>query len=343
MISHQVFSSFMLQSGIAILAFSALLSFELRSIYTGESKKPSKRKNEGKETHTDRIAIALVEFHKAQCYFSSVIQITALSLFRQRKKAGKSFSYGSPANTYNDFFDTSVLIVLATGGLIPINLTLSCLTRYGRQSWYLLILSLITSTLATSTLISSYYNANQSTNKDDFNNNLQFPFSYSTTYGGTYNGNCVLGSENISHIVVPLCGNSELVNNAMPSGTVANWWTWLVWTNCMTWLFFCLGKKCYETENLGSYRERLKSFLTSRWLNKFVVREYDAHTMWIATAVIPWFLCFASQFWLFSAYFQHSVISYQWSFGQIITITIWVPCLVEYLYIELSKLYSPGF
>lgn len=331
----------MLQSGIAILAFSALLGFELWSIYSGESKKVSKRNNEGKETHTDRIAIALVEFHKAQCYFSSVIQITALSLFHQSKKASTLIM--TPTNTYNDFFDTSVLIVLATGGLIPINLTLSCLTRYGRQSWYLLILSLMTSTLATSTLISSYYFAyrwGKSTNEDAFNNNLQYPFYSTNAHSGSYSGNCALGLENISHILVPICGNSKLVNNAMPSGTVANWWTWLVWTNCVTWLFFCLGKKCYDTENLGSYQRRLKGFLQRRWLTKFMVREYDAHTMWIATAVIPWFLCFASQFWLFNAYFQHSVISYQWSFGQIIAITIWVPCLVEYLYIELSKSYS---
>lgn len=298
----------------------------------------SKQNTNVKETHAERITIALVEFHKAQCYFSSVIQVTALLLFTQSKRVDTLSINSSPADTFNDFFDTSVLIVLATAGLIPVNLSLACLTRYGRQSWYLLILSVATSTLATATLISSYYYTDHIGKSDDYvDNRLGYTFDQTNAYLGNYTGNCAMGLQEISFTVLPLCGNSNLRRNAMPNGTVANWWTWLVWSNCIAWLFFCLGKKCFDTENLGSCRRLLKRLIQQRWLTKVPIKEYNAHTIWIVTAVIPWSLCFASQFWLFSAYFQHSVISNEWSFGQIIAITVWLPCLVEYIYIEWSK------
>lgn len=196
-----MFSSFILQSVLALIAFVTLLCFEVWSTLRHKAIQTSK------ETHADRVTIALIEFHKAQCYFSSVIQVTALSLFRQTKLALPNSDY-----VVYRWFDTSVLIVLATGGFIPTNLTLSCLTRYGRQSWYLLILSLITSSLATATLSASYYYAARSPGSHV--NSLSYPF-----LDGTFNGNCVLGAQqvkSINDIVIPLCGNSDLLNNAMP-------------------------------------------------------------------------------------------------------------------------------
>lgn len=277
----------------------------------------------------DRIVTALIEFHKAQCYFSSVIQVTALSLFHRAK-----VSIDNPMDTPSNWFDTSVLIVLATGGLIPINLTFSCLTRYGRQSWYLLNLSLITSTLATATLSASYYYAARFS--DTYANNMAYDFS-----AGRLRGTCDLTHPetvvSLSQIVVPLCGNSNLVNNEMSKEIISNWWTWLVWTNCVVWSFFCLGKKCYDTVALNPYRRLLQDRLQRYRFTRFLSRHHNDYKVWIVIAVIPWSLCFASQFWLFAAYFQHSVISFEWSFGQIIAITVWLPCIIEYVYIEFRK------
>lgn len=106
--------------------------------------------------HIEASVTALVEFHKAQCYFSSTIQITALILFHQTQSAesytkSQDLSLGPSAN----LIDGADLVVLATSGLIPITLTLAWVSRYGPQSWYLIILSLVAFILATARLASS--------------------------------------------------------------------------------------------------------------------------------------------------------------------------------------------
>ena len=283
----------------------------------------------------------MVEFHKAQCYFSSVIQITALALFHTSKKsATKTADTYYTANTFQDFFDTSVLIVLASSGLVPIALILACIVRYGRQSWYLLVLSWISTILASTTLISSYYWAHNNISNDDwYDNNLDYVYKNNNTYAaGT---SCDL-SGFLGDSVIPLCGNSKLLSNALPVGLIANPWTWLVWTNCIVWMLFCLGKMCYGTDHLFVIRARIRAFANDRPWVRYLAEEGRAHRTWILLVIIPWSLCFAGQFYLFGAYFDHRVISYDWSFGQIIAVFVWVPSLVEFVYLELSKYHIPN-
>ena len=292
--------------------------------------------NAPEDSHTNKIIIALVEFHKAQCYFSSVIQITALALFHTSKKsASKTEDTYYTANTFQDFFDTSVLIVLASSGLVPIALILACITRYGRQSWYLLFLSWVSIILASTTLISSYVWAHTNLKEDDwYNNNLNYTYQNDNTYdAGT---SCDL-SGSLGDSIIPLCGNSKLLSNALPVGLIASRLTWLVWTNCIVWMLFCLGKMCYDTDHLFIFRTKIRGFAHDRSWVKYLAKEGRAHRTWILLVMIPWSLCFAGQLYLFSAYFDHRVISYNWSFGQIIAVFVWVPSLVEYVYLELSE------
>ena len=241
----------MIQSGIAIVALAALLGFEVWSqIKTPQDKEQGR-------THINRIVIALVDFHKAQCYFSSVIQITGLALFRESKGVGTSL-----ADHYNDAFDTSILILLATSGLIPVNLILACITRYGRHSWYLLILSLITTMLSTATLIASYYYTR--TYGEWNSNNLLDEWDIFNAYGGGLS--CTLNGT-IEKTVLPLCGNSKLVNNFLPTGIIANGWTWAVWANCIIWLFLCLGIKCYDLKMFANYTPRE---IRAIWYESFI-------------------------------------------------------------------------
>lgn len=323
-----MFSSFIAQSCIALIALIALLSFEIWDPITKSSQKPA-----GK-SHSNRLVIGLVEFHKAQCYFSSVIQITALSLFHSSRQSAKSTAYST--GHYQDVFDTSVLIVLASSGLIPISLAIACIARYGRQSWYLLILSWISTILASTTLIASYYWAHHFAKESgDYDNNLGYTYNSDNTYDAQFT--CDLDGVYLGDAVSPLCGNSNLLNNALPSGTVANWWTWLVWVNCIVWLLFCTGRKCYDSDRFFLVRDRLQSLSEQRFFVRWIVKEGQKHRTWILISLLPWSLCFASQFYLFSAYFQHSVISPEWSFGQIIAVFVWVPSIVEYIYVEFSK------
>ncbi|KAM0805355.1 hypothetical protein BDR22DRAFT_394050 [Usnea florida] len=320
-----VFSSFIIQSGIAVLALVALVGFEVWSQIKRLPEEQSK-------THINSLVIALVEFHKAQCYFSSVIQITALALFRQSTVATNNAYSSSPADKSNDIFDTSILIVLATSGLIPVNLILTCIMRYGRYSWYLLILSLITTILATSTLIASYhYTHAYGKPYAWYQNDLGDAFDDSNAYGGGIS--CTINADP-ENTILSLCGNSKLVNNSLPAGLIDNRWTWAVWANCIIWLFLGLGIKCYNLKVFARHREKLTQFGTKVSFIRCLIKNSRTYTTWIVVSVIPWSLCIAGQLYLFSAFLEHSVISYDWSFGQIIAVTVWLPSTVEYIYIE---------
>ena len=326
-----MFTSFIIQSGIAVVALAALLGFE---VWSRIKKLPE---GQGK-THINRMVIALVEFHKAQCYFSCVIQITALALFRDSNVASGGAYSTSPADQFNDLFDTSILIVLATSGLIPVNLILACLMRYGRHSWYLLILSLITTILATATLIASYYYTNLYGR--EYQNDLGDPFDEYNAYGGGVS--CNLPGI-LEDTIFSLCGDSKLANNLLPTGLIDSGWIWAVWANCIIWLFLGLGIKCYNLKVFARHREKLTQIGPKVSFIRYLIDKSRNCTTWIIVSAIPWSLCFAGQFYLFSAYFEHSVISYEWSFGQIIAVTVWLPSLVEYVYIEWSRFHKHLF
>ena len=327
-----MFSSFIIQSGIAVVALVALLGFE---VWSQIKRVPEEQ---GK-THINSMVITLVEFHKAQCYFSSVIQITALALFRQSTVATNDAYSSSPADKFNDIFDTSILIVLATSGLIPVNLILTCIMRYGRHSWYLLTLSLITTILATATLIASYYYT-KAYGTSWYQNDLGDSFDDQNAYGGGVSCNITATLEDT---ILSLCGNSHLTNNLLPTGLIDNRWIWAVWANCIIWLFLGLGTKCYNLKVFARQRERLARFGTKISFIKCLIEKSRTQTTWIIVSVIPWSLCIAGQFYLFSAFLEHSVISYEWSFGQIIAVTVWLPSLVEYVYIEWSRFHKHSF
>ncbi|CAD6590710.1 MAG: hypothetical protein ASARMPREDX12_004641 [Alectoria sarmentosa] len=88
-----VFSSFVIQSGIAVFALAALIIFELLSPKPeapdrDDIMRPDEPPIELQTPVTkrkDNLITALVEFHKAQCYSASTIQITALILFDQNQ------------------------------------------------------------------------------------------------------------------------------------------------------------------------------------------------------------------------------------------------------------------
>lgn len=231
----------MIQSGIAIFALAGLLGLEiaLRNFRKISS-----------IPHTQNLIAALVDFHKAQCYFSSVIQIAALTLFHDSRKESREKT--NEPDAFKDLFGTSVLLVLATGGFIPVNMTLACITRYGRQSWYLLTLTLITTILASATLIASY-NYSQKWGKDQYyDNNLNEDYRDFNFYGSNATATCNIKTT-VGETLIPLCGNSHLVNNALPSSIVANWWTWVACTSRI----YCSATRDF-TDSFPTFRGQLR-------------------------------------------------------------------------------------
>ena len=322
-----VIASFLIQSGICILALVALLSFEWFALF----------ENKRRSFHAGLVA-ALVDFHKVQCCFSSTIQITALILFREAQK-NSALDTVTIRSSFQDFFGTSILLALATSGIIPISLTLACIGRYGRQSWYLITLSFITMTLATATLVAAYvYAHDYGMPYDAYSGNMNNIYLYNDNKYNVMNATSTTCSirGSVGHTLYPLCGTWDLRNNAIGSSIFTGYWLWPVWAYCMMWLLICIirhwydGRRIFSPPHWWSPRRILTRYPRIRKFSK----EVSTCRSWTAISCITWPLCFACQFYLFSIYFKHSVISQQWTFGQIIAVTVWAPSMVEYVYIE---------
>ena len=100
------------------------------------------------------------------------------------------------------------------------------------------MLSFITFAMATATLSTFYHYAHQYGKLDDYYNSLQ-------NDGYQDSGTCAIKGH-VGDTLFPLCGSSLLNNNAISSSTIAEWWVWVAWANCMAWMLLCLRGKLMD-------------------------------------------------------------------------------------------------
>lgn len=298
---------------------------------------------------------ALIHFHGAQCFFSSTVQVAALVLLCENLSI-TSFNLDDDnfRAVHNRFVNTSALVVLATSGFIPVTFGLASITHFGRASWHLIMLSFITFVLATATLSTFYRYDRQYGKLDDYYNSLQneeyFDF-----------GTCAIGG-NLGDTLFPLCGSYRLNNNAISSSTITKWWIWVAWANCMAWMLFCLRSKLRDALPPETVRSKLDSTLARNPWIKMLLYCYDKlmddmppktvlSKLDVALTRHPWIkllkeilgklnarmlifivtstLCFGVQFYLIYLFNRHQLVSQDWSFGQIIAVTVWIPSVFE--------------
>ena len=336
-----MFSSFVIQSSISVLALVALIILELLSARSktstpDDSIKPDKPLIEllhPAEQHKSNLITALVEFHKAQCYFASTIQITALILYHQSQSNVSVWLTSNEPILDIDLIDSDVLLLLATSASVPICVVLACITRYGRHSWYVIILSTITVLLATATMGSA-----AATFLSD--NVKGSPWIPNVDDSSIETPSCKIYTNSSSQgFLPPLCGHSKLGKNLLPPGdTVSNHWIWAVWANCIIWLLYCITekllslKRCIPFRARTAARFRRSKFLVSLW------EAYYKYLLWVLVYAVPWSLCFAAQIVLFTVFVEHYFIPNNWTLGQIIAVVVWVPSVIEYIYIAFSEL-----
>ena len=285
------------------------------------------------EQHKSNLITALVEFHKAQCYFASTIQITALILYRQSHNYQNDWYNSNEPIFDKDLIDSDVLLLLATSASVPICVVLACITRYGRTSWYVIILSTITVLLATATMGSAAATFL-------FENNVNgSPWEPNVNDTSIITPSCTIYAS--SGFVPPLCGHSKskLSKNFLPSGdTISNHWIWAVWANCIVWLLYCITEKLLGLKRYIPFLARTAARFRR---SQFVVSlrgAYRKYQLWALVYVVPWSLCFAAQIILFAVFVEHYFIPYDWTLGQIIAVVVWVPSVIEYIYIAFRKL-----
>ena len=334
-----MFSSFVIQSSIAVLALAALIILELLSPRSNtstpdDSIKPDKPLIEllhPVEQHKSNLITALVEFHKAQCYFASTMQITALILYRRSHRRQTDWYNSNEPIFDKDLIDSDVLMLLATSASVPICMVLACITRYGRHSWYVIILSTITVLLATATMGSA---AATFLFENDVNGETWEPNVNDTSIATP---SCTIYAS--SGFVPQLCGHSKLGKNFLPLGdTMYNHWIWAVWANCIIWLLYCTTEKLLRLKRYIPFRVRIAPRFPR---SKFLISlrgAYRKYPLWALVYAVPWSLCFAAQIILFTVFVEHYFIPPKWTLGQIIAVVVWVPSVIEYIYIAFSEL-----
>ena len=293
-VQSKVFTSLLLQLSIAVFVATALIGLEFFS--KGE-RKAAKR-------HQDAVAIALVEFHKNQCYFISAIQIALLVLLHQAFIRWDINKFIAP------IFDVLLSVPLALNGLVPTVFTLCCISRYGRLSWYGIILTVITAVLSTGSLVASY--------------------RFTRTEAGSLDE--IMGDQSLAAQSRIVCGSdSGNLGTQAELSTIKFSWVWLIYVNCVLWGLYCIVKHVIEpTRGESSRWNRLSRFLTKPYVPTFTYTFF----------AITWILSFTYHFWLYNFLNKNSLVSQTWTFGQIIAVVVWAPSIVEFLYVEISKLRS---
>lgn len=289
-----VFTSLIMQVGIIIIAFLALLLLE----------KLPRLSKQTRELHIEALVTAMVEFHKYQCYFASSVQIATLMVFVNLQ-------------TYD--VDIRLLGLLAINGIVPIIFTLACIMQHGRQSWYLIVLSVLTFLLSTATMvinIDNYYRPKSSIhgNVDDLQPYLEY-----------------LCQSNI----VDLCGKPrDAIYGAYGLNLPLTFSA--VWLYSSAWAVTYVLKKKFD--NPGS--SKWKKCFPLVWMMRLLVpRSYIsdiAHKLWEILVLCLWAFCFAFQLYICKLYVNDSLISATWSVGQIVAVMIWLPSIVEFIYSEIG-------
>ncbi|KAL8708730.1 MAG: hypothetical protein Q9220_006456 [cf. Caloplaca sp. 1 TL-2023] len=267
------------------------------------------------EDHLTNLATVLLDFHKAQCYFITAIEIAVLVLASQ---------------AYNDLTDSAVFDVflalpLSLNGIVPITFSLSCIALYSRLSRHIIILSIIPIAISSGALAST---------------NIWI-LNMSDVFGpgmlGSYAGNAVVKWQGI---VVNVCGSkSGNLKNALSRNDIRFTIIWLIYIYCIAWALWCVLKQTFKNATKDSRRARLLAKLKNSCLGRSEsgsnLGKLAAYGY--AASLVLWGLCFAYHFYLYSLFTRSNLVSGQWSLGQIIAVMVWIPSVVELLYIEHGK------
>ena len=311
--SAKVFVSLHMQLALAIAIFVGLIGLESW---------PSKQERI-KRYHAQALSTALVEFHKTQCYFLFAIEIAALVLDRQAY--GNQSGRSSPPS-----LDILLSIPLSLNGIVPIIFTLCCISRYGRMSWHIISLSAISITLSTLSLVTSYHWILRLTNR------------FGSDALSQSNG---VGAFNVGFPMAQLvCGSSgSNIIKPVHRSDIHLPLVWAVYASCIVWGLLCLGKHILDRPSQGMHPMRLLRAYLSRIQSVTLSGRSGLVLSGLSYSLFAslWILCFAYHIYLYNFFTRFSLVSPSWALGQIIAVTVWIPSITEFVYIEIGKLIDP--
>ncbi|KAL8752719.1 MAG: hypothetical protein Q9184_005650 [Pyrenodesmia sp. 2 TL-2023] len=333
-----------MQNGIALSAFGLLKLFDFWIYYftiallsCASGREAARRKAEharqmGLRYRVPNLISALFEFQKAQCFFMIAVQVAAIIVVQRGGFDAKNLQQLS-----NSFSATTLVTIC---GYLPVVFTLLNLHGAGKCSWYILTLSTITVVISGVTAFNTrkfYPSPNDMAelrgitgswtscgNKNPTTFCLSPPTVDPFNYPGGVKDIFIFCLIVLIFLVIDKIRTSPLfpaTRTRTNYNSLKNIRSFLLGRRTMTQL-----SALSRLSPVPSYYSRL-DVKTKRALSNLL---YGC--LWI---IFLFFYCRAV--YLLSTWInnQSGVIAPSpWSFGQIVGITVWVPSLIQYLYVE---------
>lgn len=334
-----------MQNGIALSAFGLLRFFDFWIYYVtialfscASGRKGARRKGEsarqmGLRYRVPNLISALFEFQKAQCFFMIAVQVAAIIIVQ---RGGFEAKY---LQQLSNSFSATTLVAIC--GYLPVVFTLLNLHGAGKCSWYILTLSTITIVISGVTAFNTrkfYPSPNDMADLRGITGNwtscgnknpTTFCLSPRTVDPFNYPG----GAKHIFifclivliFLIIDKARTSPLFPAVRATTTNHN--------SLKSIRSFPLGRRTMTQLSALSGLSSVPSYygrLDVKTKRAFSNLLYGC--LWI---VFLFFYCRAV--YLLSTWInnQSGVIGPStWSFGQIVGITVWVPSLIQYLYLE---------
>ncbi|RDW58667.1 hypothetical protein BP6252_13143 [Coleophoma cylindrospora] len=327
-----VFSSYIMQCVFVFLLFVGFLIFTVvlrrrgtASTGPGEAKTPSTTSHASNDQRftkrMENFTTLLVEFQKAQCYFSGTLQVASLS-------------YGILGTS--DMLVTFMLMPLATNGVLPITFIYLILFHWNKAEISIALLTTtcwILSSIVYWILYASLIPIDSEAQKSRAYQQFFYKLS-AIPACGEYSALAIC-QNNFWEGKEPIHIASYKLRALTP----------IIWTFSTVCLFIVLGYQIHSF--FSECRHQDSGRPSTRSIEK---GQKNSHWMQISSHVPM----FSALFWLATICFlagigmQLSLLSIgitlnmldptYWTFGQIVAVTIWLPPLLEYLFDELLTL-----
>jgi hypothetical protein len=261
----------------------------------------------------------LAEFHKTQCYFTIALQIATFVII---------YSKTTPLL----FVDQNFLLLVSLDGLLPVTLSLYTLMTFGKRSWYMIGLSVVSAVLSTANGVHITRN-----------------FASYTDVPGL--GPAACGGVGPAGLCYAIGRNSEIFQEDVTSfyyklimgitdifmGCLVLWkiltestpW-WSVWIKGLAKILTAGMKSTSGFTSDETHRSNRLNHRIQFWTAVFF------HFIIVAGMLI----CLGIVFSLFQQVLASPYVDAKsWGFGQIVGITIWMGVMMELAYLEYSPYY----
>ena len=298
-----------------------------------------------REKQRDALVAAVVEFQKAQVFFMLAVQVACLIAL---KRPGSW-----EATSWQQFWNNiGILFVLAFAGCFPVLLTQLVLARTGGDATYMTVISTCCVIVSTATWSLSKHIVDDLTlnpKNDKYIGQQQLslpqcadasPIKYCYTESWFYNTS-VWTSKGIAMLVfcivlqiLLILHRTRIVPRKADSGESQR-------MSCLEWIRI----KIYERGFWARYEVAMSNRSSSKWLRFVHNRHVTLHTLGkllvlITEFFLVSFVCILIDDYtrlLRPSFYNVALDLHSWTLGQVISVSIWVPVLLQYLWLAFGK------